>query len=99
MNKNETSSVGLWLSGIYAGLFILLLIFLFVLNPSKSEFAGVYFIFMTLPWSIALVVITLLLDSSGHPDAMPFAASILLLIIFAAINTRCLYKLGSGIKG
>ena len=95
---NETSKIGIWLSGIYSGLFISLLIFFYVLNPMKSEFAGLYFGFLTLPWSILLLVITLVLDSTGHPDAMPFWANLILLIIFAAINSRCLYKLGTEIN-
>ena len=96
MNK-ETSAIGLWVPRIYAVLFISLLIFFFVLDPMKSEFAGLYLIPLTLPWSITLVVVTIALDTSGHPGVLPFPLTLTLLIIFAAINFRSLSKLATGI--
>src|SRR5574340_816687 len=95
MKSGDYSKKGITLAGIYAGIFISLLVFFFVLNPQRSEFAGVYFILMTLPWSIALVVLTTVLDSSGHPDAIPFSVNIILLTLAAALNALFIYKLAS----
>jgi hypothetical protein len=95
--RTQTSNVGKMLSGIYTVIFGALIL-LFLTRPAGGEFLGLYFIVLTIPWSLILVVITIISDTSGHPDAMPFSVTLILLIIFAIINARLIYKVGALIE-
>lgn len=92
-----TSKLGKTLSVVYTAIFGLLLS-VGLVEPIGSEFMGVYYIFLTLPWSIILVTIVLGFDSAGHPGAVPFSITLISLIMFAMINALSIYRVGAAIE-
>ena len=59
--------------------------YLLIFDTSHSEFAGIYPMLMTLPWSILLVFVISFLNVDSAPLAM------LGLILGAVLNTTILY--------
>ncbi len=71
---------------------LIFLIFMLISHTAESEFAGVYLVILTLPWSIFL---TIILDTLHIQDSTPIAIKMLILIFFAFVNTFIIYFVGT----
>lgn len=85
--KEAKNKVGLALALVYLSMVIAALIFALV-NLTKSAFAGVYLVTLTIPWSFAFSAI---LDRLGILDSVPIVLKFLIFILFAIINASLIY--------
>lgn len=92
----KKSKSGLILSSIYITLvffsFIVILIASLHANIKQPDFAAVYLILLTLPWSAIAIYF---FDYLGILDSIPSLIFFLLFILFASINGFIIYYIGS----
>ncbi len=81
------NKVGLAVVLIYILLVFAALIFA-VVNLTKSAFAGLYLVVLTLPWSFAFAA---LLDKLGIQDSVPITLKLLTHVILAIVNASLIY--------
>ncbi len=74
---------------------LIFLVSMLTFDRIHSEFAGLYLITLTLPWSI---LETMLLDYLHIQDSVPIVIKIISLIVFGVINALIIYRIGKVIE-
>lgn len=90
----KLSKFGLFIASVYIVLVIIALLFLIIMHtyhPEKSEFAGVYIIILTFPWSFAI-----LKPLGAYVNSITLLIS--LFIGCAIVNAVILYWFGNKIE-
>jgi len=90
----KMSKFGVFIVGVYIVLVIIALSFLIIMHtnyPEKSEFAGVYIIVLTFPWSFGI-----LKTLGAHVNSI--ALFIFLFMGCAIVNAVILYWFGNKIE-
>lgn len=101
-SPRRNKKIGLLFASLYllvVGATIMYAFWYFLYQPLNSEFAGIFYVIATLPWSIILVPIGLGVDFALGPSVYNSGLTVtvinfLVLSLGAFVNAYLLYRMG-----